>query len=381
MTLSSFLKKLKAEIRGMSYFNKIFFALNIIFVFGLLMSYFAEFVSPAKCWLFSFFGLGFPILVLAALFFVCYWLVFRKKIVWISIIVLIVGFFEYPNFVQIHFHANEKNNFSQNNSLKVLSYNVRLFDLYNWSHNKETRNKMFDLLKKENADIMCFQEFYNDDTKKFRTLDTLVKFQDAKNYHVYYTKTVRGVYHYGIVTFSKYPIVNRVDITFSNTSNNICIYTDIKVNNDTIRIYNMHLQSIEFAPSDYKYITALSKEKETQNIQNSKSIFEHLKIAFMKRATQVDIIKASMNKSPYPIIICGDFNDTPASYAYHTISNNLQDAFKESGNGFGRTYDGSFPSFRIDYIMHSKSMTATDFHIIHKNYSDHYPITCWIKIN
>ncbi|MEO6882777.1 MAG: endonuclease/exonuclease/phosphatase family protein [Bacteroidia bacterium] len=380
MIFHNFSQKIKIRIRALSLFHKIIFAFNLIVAIALLMAYLAPLVSPGICWIFSFFGLAFPILALLNILFLCYWIVLRKNIFLLSFFILIFGFGELSNFFQIRLFPTEKKVSSKNIFLKVMSYNVRLFDLYNWSHNKETRDKMFDLLKAENADIMCFQEFYTDDTKKFRTLDTIVKFQDAKYFHVYYTKTVKGVYHYGIVMFSKYPIVHQENITFTNTANNICIFSDIKVNNDTIRVYNMHLQSIEFAPSDYKYMDALSTTTETENIQNSKSIVRHLKNAFVKRASQVDIIKASMNKSPYPIIVCGDFNDPPASYAYHTINANLEDAFKESGSGFGKTYNGSFPSFRIDYIMHSKSLSAYDFKIIHKNYSDHYPITCWIKV-
>ena len=151
--------------------------------------------------------------------------------------------------------------------------------------------------------------------------------------------------------------------------------------NDTVRIYNMHLQSIAFAPNDYKYIEDLQSDVENEDIERSKNILRRLKLAFIKRAKQSELISASISSCHFPIIVCGDFNDTPASYTYHTISQNLNDAFVESGNGLGRSYVGKFPSFRIDYILHSDKFKAHNFKTIREELSDHFPVVTYLEEN
>ena len=141
----------------------------------------------------------------------------------------------------------------------------------------------------------------------------------------------------------------------------------------------MHLQSIAFSKDDYKYIDDLQNDVETEDIEHSKSIINRLKRAYIKRAKQAELIHASIASSPYPVIVCGDFNDTPASYAKNKIATDLEDAFVESGNGFGRSYIGKFPSFRIDYILHSKEFESYHFRTIKEEYSDHYPIVCYLE--
>ncbi len=110
------------------------------------------------------------------------------------------------------------------------------------------------------------------------------------------------------------------------------------------------------------------------------TILRQLKKAFIKRATQVEILHDSIEASPYPVLICGDFNDTPSSYSYRTMSDDLHDAYKISGRGLGQSYTGPFPSFRIDYIFHGNKIESTAYKTIHENLSDHFPISCMVKI-
>ena len=346
---------------------------------SLLLSYLSSYVSPQENTILPLFGLLYQYLLLINIIFIVYW-IFRKKFIFLlSLITIIIGWNFFNDFVQFRLPDNSSTNKTLNvNTFKLLSYNVRLFDLYNWSNNKKTRNKMFKYIKSQDADILCFQEFYNDDTNNFSTLDTLLKFQKAKFFHDAYTYNVNGIYHFGIATFSSYPIVGKGEIRFNHT-NNICIYTDIKINNDTIRIYNNHLQSIHLHKKDYLFINNINNEKD--KIKGAEGIVKRLRIAYKKRAHQVEIISENIKKSPYPVIVCGDFNDTPTSYAYRKMRSNLNDAFVECGYGFGNTYNRKITAFRIDYILYDDFFKASNFRISRIKYSDHYPVQCRFEIN
>lgn len=366
--------------KRLSFLNRIMWLVNYAAVIGLLISYLAPYVSPANFWFIAFFGLGYPLLVVINVLFVFYWLIQLRPRFLVSLAAVLGGWIFLQTFVQVNLDATPPG--KSKPRFKLMSYNVRLFDLYNWTHNKETRNKIFDLIKEEAPDIICMQEFYHS-TKKgdFQNVDTLLKLQEARYHHVEYTLTMRGHQNWGIATFSAYPIVNKGTISFGKKANNICIYSDIKIDKDTVRIYNVHMQSIHFRPDDYKFIEQVMIDSvETDEIEGSKNILRRIKSAYEKRAQQAEQIARHISESPYPVIICGDFNDTPSSYVYHTISAGLEDAFMESGNGFGRTYGGKFPSFRIDYIMNDPKFRTYEFRTIKEELSDHFPVVCYFEM-
>jgi endonuclease/exonuclease/phosphatase family metal-dependent hydrolase len=366
----------KKKKKGKRYFfNRIAIFCNHLAAACLLISYLAPFISPERYWIIAFFGLAYPSLVIVNILFIIYWALQLKKRACYSLIVILAGWIQLNSFFQISFKEVP----DSKKLMKIMSFNVKVFDLYNWTHNKETREKIFSLITEEDLDIICFQEFFSRDSSAYNNLDLLLSFQKAKHAHVVYTTNSIQNQHWGIATFSKYPIIAKGRLDFGYRSNNICIYTDIKAGDDTLRIYNMHLQSIAFGPDDYQYMDDLEKNKQTEDIEHSKNIGKRLKKAFLKRARQADLIHNSIAQSPYPVIVCGDFNDTPASYSYSTIADNLQDAFIESGNGFGKSYTGKFPSFRIDYILHSKQLKAYDFRTVHEELSDHYPIVTYLE--
>lgn len=352
--------------------SKLFFAIYILALFSLLLSYLAPYISPEKFWLPAFFGLIYPVILIINIFFMIWWAIRRKKKFFLALIVILSGWVHIRNLFQINLTSSE----NSTDKIKVMSWNVHVFDLYNWKHNKETRNKIFDLIAEEAPAIICLQEVYSDDNRKFVTLDTLAEIQTAKYFHSEFTTTANTVHHFGIATFSKYPIVQKGKIEFHTSANNICIYTDLKIGNDTVRVYNMHLQSVLLKEKDYKFIEAVVENKKSNELESSKNILRRLKLAFMKRAIQADLVKDHIDKCPYPVIVCGDFNDTPASYAYHTLSQNLTDAFTESGNGFGKTYNWISPFLRIDYIFYSEQFSSSDYQTLHDTLSDHFPIEC-----
>ena len=311
--------------------------------------------------------------------FIIYWMA-QFRIQWFfSLLAIAISAKTTLGFIQVDFFKEK----ISNQDIKVMSYNSMLFDLYNWSKNKQSRTIILRTLSEENPNILCLQEFYTSEQKgDFNNIDTVVNLLTTKNHHIEYTTTLRKEDHWGIATFTKYPIIKKGKIEFQNThANNICIYTDVLIKKDTVRIYNMHLQSIKFDKVDYKFIDALKTDsiEATEEYEKSKNILRRLKRAFVKRGKQADIISMHIASCPYKTIVCGDFNDTPASYVYRSIRGNLKDAFVESGSGFGQTYAGKFPQFRIDYILHSKDFTSKQYHSIPETITDHYPIVTYLK--
>jgi len=357
------------------FLHKILVIIFFTIILFQVLSYLSVYVNPSKFYLLAFFGLAYPFILTTGIVFAIYWLIRKRyKLLYLWLFIFLIGFSFFTDFIQ--FDNFLKSSPDNKNSFKLLSYNVKQFDLYNWKNNKKTRNKMFKLIENEDADIICLQEFYYDITQNFRTLDTIVKFQKAKNYYVSDAVVKRNAFHFGLITFSKYPIIKSGEIKYKNT-HNFTIFTDIVINNDTIRIFNNHLQSIKFGHQDYTFIDSLNLSINKNEISGAKNIFRLLKTAFQKRAHQANKLSKKIKKSPYKTIVCGDFNDTPVSYTYHKImSCGLIDAFCESGFGISSTYVGKFPSFRIDYILHSKDIQSFDYKKINKKYSDHNPISC-----
>ena len=347
--------------------------LNIIAALLLLLSYFSASESPEKHLWIAYFGLGYPIwLTLNFLFFIL-WAIRRDKWILISLFSIVFG---YSHFLHYFNPIPEKKPNVKGTNFSVMTYNVRLFDWYNWKHNKETRNKIFDMLKKEDPDILCFQEFYlNKPAKTFTTRDTLVKFMKARYVHDFYPMVIKNEQFYGMATFSRYPIVKKGNIRFGNDRGNSCIFTDLKIGEDTIRVFNVHLASIRFEPEDYHFIEEVSEEtKDKVNLADAQGIVTRLGKAFLRRTRQINDVMSYVEKSPYPVLLCGDFNDTPVSYTYQQVSSVLKDSFHERGFGVGHTYVGKFPSFRIDYIFHDNHFSVGDVHRDKEKLSDHLPV-------
>jgi endonuclease/exonuclease/phosphatase family metal-dependent hydrolase len=343
----------------------------------LLLSYLSKHVSPETFWPIAFFGLAFPVLVVINLIFILFWAIKKKWYFLISLIALVLGFQNLNAYFKLPLAKNgDLKNKVEANSFKVLSYNVRLFNLYQWE-NAETESMIFNFLEGENPSIICFQEFYTREKGFFTKDDLFNRLSSTPHKHIKY-HTRNSTRNYGMATFSAYPIINMGNIVFGNSAN-ISIFTDIVLFNDTIRVYNVHLQSIKLNAKNYTLLDSLKQLNYSEkHVSEIKDISYRLHEAFIRRAKQVDVISEHVKSSPHPVIVCGDFNDTPVSYAYRQMSKGLKDAFVESGTGFGNTYSGNFPSFRIDYILHGPELSSIAFEREKIRLSDHYPIYCTI---
>ena len=354
------------------------FLIGAYFVlFLLIISFLSPYISPKKFFIPAFIGLAFPY-IFAVIFILFIFILFRKykKHIFIFLPFVIYGFYISCNYYRFNFFNSQPIN---NKAIKVMSYNVRLFDLYNWKNNLHGKNKIFKLLENENPAILCLQEYYYQNDGEFPTTDTLIKFLSANNIHAYFPVVNKNKYFFGIATLTKFPIINKGRITFEGTSN-MSIFTDILLWDDTVRIYNNHLESVRFGKEDYNFINKLDFDINNKEVKDSKNILRRLKNAFIKRAKQADIISAHIAHCHYPVIVCGDFNDTPDSYAYKTISKGLKDAYCESGKGIGSTYNGKIPFLRIDFILHSPKFNAYNFKVNKDDLSDHFPVTCLLEL-
>ncbi len=343
---------------------------NLLATTAILLAYFSAYISPADFSFFAFLGLLYPFLLLINILFLAFWLWRRDKFFLISAFAIIIGWNFLVSFFQINFNKKEFN--KNEKSLKVLSYNVRVFNLWNWSADKTRRTKTYDFIKDAKADIVCLQEFYSSKRYGKNAVDSLQKNSDLSYKYVSFAKNKSKVYHHGIAVFSRYPIVYKGVVKLENFEN-FCIYADIKVNKDTFRVYNVHLESVHLGDVDYQAIDNLDNDT-LSNAVHYKNIFRKLKTAYINRARQVDLIAAHLEKSPYKVIVCGDFNDPPFSYSYHRITRNLTDAFMRSGIGFSSTYIHRFSIFRIDYILHSPKLRSYNYKRYKVELSDHYPI-------
>ncbi len=345
------------------FFSKFGFTLNIGAAILLLLAYLAPFVPPDFFWPLSFFGLCYPYLVLVNLIFLVIWVLQLSKRLLLPLIILLSGYYNFTNTFQLIPKTQ-----SHQQGITVLSFNVHGFrsDLRNKRMNTP---KVLEYFKSSGAEIICLQEA------------TLSKSGPLSPQGI--NDALPGINHYqlasassnaGSITFSKYPIINLGEIRFSGSSN-LVLFSDIKINDrQTIRVYNCHFQSYSIDPDDYSIIDSLGTGTKGKQINEARKISYKLKTGFEKRALQARKIADHIRQSPYPVIVCGDFNDTPVSYAYRKVRGELKDAFVEAGWGISNTYNGILPSFRIDYILCNQKFVVRNYNRDRVYLSDHFPV-------
>ncbi len=345
--------------------HRIVFFINFCAVLLLLASYLAPYISPTYMWLLSLVGISYTLLLLANILFVIYWLIFFKffKIIY-SLAAIAIGF----SHIQKVFKLNNNVSELKENTIKVMSFNGNYFGVYSTTINSTS---FFEHLKEENPDIFCFQEFMWENNKRKNYIKKTNNYLPGGHVSFLNVYTAMDTIHreYGMFIYTKFPIVNTGKIEFENTKGNCVQWVDVKIKNETFRIYNVHLQSIKFDERDYD-IMKLNGNNDTI-INKAESIMLKMKEAWQVRAKQAELLKDHIESCPHKIILCGDFNDTPISYTYNTVVGNLKDAFIESGSGFSQTYSGRMPSFRIDYILADKSFDIYNYELGDKYWSDH----------
>lgn len=335
-------------MKKLSFINKTIYIINSLVAGYLLLSYLLPYISPITFPTFAIFSLLVPILIVANLIFVVYWILKVKKHFVISTLVLIIGYFVSTTLFKFSSVSS-----SFNDDLKLMSYNVRMFNHWKWIDDENIPNKINSFIKEKSPDVLLFQEYYTLEKQQF-------------TYPYKYIKTKNEKANVGLAIYSKYPIINKGSLELEKTSNNI-IFADIARKNDTIRIYNIHLQSLE-----------LKTDQENFGQENSEKLIGRLKEGFQKQARQSEIFLAHEKTWTGKKIVAGDFNNTSFSWVYNQIAKNKKDAFTEAGNGFGKTFNYWFP-MRIDFILTDENAIINNFTSFTEKNSDHFPIQARIN--
>ena len=366
--------------------KKFIITINSLVAVVFLMGCYSKLFLIHKWWPVSLLTLGIFYLLIVLLLFVCFWLFIKPGWSLISLVTVALAYKPVTRIIPPRFKADFTLTKLPDN-IRVMSWNVAQFDVLYNKRSPETRDKMVDLINEYEPDIACFQEMVAGDTlvnlntpyyRKYSFFSVYEFAEKLSTPYYFYSYDFRDDFlnhqHFGLMIFSKFPIVKKQTMSFAPYDYNSNFqYVDIVKDTDTIRVFNIHLQSMKFSQGNLSYIENPSIESK-QDIEKSKSVISKFKTAFMKRKVQADHIKAEIDRSPYPVIVCGDLNDVPNSYAYQTIGDDLQNAFEKKGAGIGRTFTGIAPTLRIDNIFLSKTFTVNQYSRVQKKLSDHFPI-------
>jgi endonuclease/exonuclease/phosphatase family metal-dependent hydrolase len=341
-------------MKNLSWFNKAMFFFNIVLTVLTFLAYVLPFLAPKIFTFLSVLTLVLPLfLILNGLFFVYWALQFKRQMI-LSGLVLLLGI----TFINKFYKFSEINLPQSENDFTVMSYNVRLFNLFDWINDKDIPQNIRTFINDQNPDIVCIQEYSNSAKVNLRVYKYKFILMLGKK-----IKTGQAI-------FSKFPIVDSGNIEFPNSNNN-AVFADIKKGKDTIRVYNIHLQSIKISPD----VNDINEGKTDINQQKSFQIFKQISQAFKAQQVQAEMIMNHKKDCNYPILICGDMNNSAFSYVYRSIRGKLNDSFEEAGKGFGSTYNFKYYPARIDYIFADKRIEVKSFTNFSdfKN-SDHFPI-------
>ncbi len=355
----------------------IFLLVNLLAVACMLLADVAGCISPGRFLPAAYFALAFPMLLFINVAFVLFWVAMRK---WYFLLSLLLIVFSYSK-IKICFPINVKTTVAAtdtDSTFNILTYNTQLLGGLE-KHTRQHPNKIIRYVLEKDPDIVCLQEFVEiaDAISEREVRESLAQYP----YHHIYYKTGNKYRKTGIATFSKYPIVGKTTVPIPSRQNE-AICTDIVVHGDTVRLFNCHLESNLLTEKDKSIPTKLSRnfdvkiwEKATLYLSNK------LGTAYKIRSEQADSMAEYIAQSPYPVVVCGDFNDVPISYAYTKIRGDMQDLFQIFGTGLGFTFNENLYKFRIDYILCDNRFAPLCLQRDKVPHSDHYPLICTLKLS
>lgn len=338
-------------MKGLNLIDKLIFIVNSLFATALLLAYLLPYIPPNTFPFLSVLSLGMPLLLIINFAFFLFWVLRFKRQLLLSFFILLIGF---NHILSLYMFTGDVHKAAMNEAktFSLMSYNVRHFNRYNWIKDETVTQQIIDFVEQEDPDILVMQDYLERQDVKFKA---------------YSHKYIKLVGTSGQAIYSKYPILNKGSLDFPNTGNN-AIYADIVIKKDTLRVFNLHLESLKINPS----------VKELQN--DSEKLIARVGNSFKKQEKQTEMVLKKINETPYKVIIAGDLNNSAFSYVYRKLSESYTDAFKNSGNGFGKTFDFDFIPLRIDAILVDKQLKVRKFMNYDKQLSDHYPIMSVLEL-
>lgn len=351
---------------------KLFFlAVYILIVFVYLLTCLIPFLNPGTFWYIAILGLGFPFLLVLVILCAIIAAIKRSKWVFLSLAALLLSYQQ----ISVAFGFRIKKEFEllkPENSLRVLSWNVSRWTEGESQIGKDKgssfRNLMMDAVQMTDVDVLCFQEFFECYDASFFASNIAPLKKMGYNYYFFSPASItgNGIFQAGLAILSRYPIVDSAYFkTIGEGHSEGFSYASIKYENQTIRFFNTHLESMGIRRTAYGEILPT---------ETSRTIASKIKRSYFFRNQQANMLREEIDRSPYPVVFCGDVDDVPNSYTYFKIKGGMQDAFLKKGLGFGRTYQFISPTLRIDYIMADKKFKIDQFSILDYKYSEHYPL-------
>ncbi|GGZ37760.1 endonuclease [Echinicola pacifica] len=291
----------------------------------------------------------------------------KRKLLVLPLVAILFGW----KFIGITFQWNASDKASE--GMEVLSYNAHMFSYEKYkAGDDKIKVNIYDWIREQDADIIGIQEFYQDNTTPSRNA---IKLLGGDNKYSYATQSVeerKGKRFFGLAIFTKYPILNEGKL-FDNNKTNGAMFVDLKVKDDTIRVYNVHLESMSIPAEQLANIDGIK--------ENYKKTWRRLNKGVVNRASQVNVLAQHVKNSPYPSIVMGDFNDVPYSYTYFSLRSFMDNAFESAGKGFGFTFNKVLFFLRIDNIFYDQRLAPLEFNTLREvDYSDHYPIRAKFRI-
>lgn len=351
--------------------RNIFWGINAIAAILLIFSAYSSCLNPCIHPVVACAGLFFPVCLILNFSFGVFWLIVYRKYVFFPILVLAVCWGSIRTYCPINWFKTD----APGGSLKILSYNTRAFGL-KASHTKEKSNQVLTYLQECDADVICLQEYIWGGKLKKKDIDYALR----KYRYKHYQSLGKGLNGLGV--YSRYPILSAVSIPYKSNRNGSVAYR-IKIGQDTLLVVNNHLESTKILESDVATYQDMVDAPDSQKLfAGTRKLLRKLADATVIRSKQTDVLADYIkNAKEENIVVCGDFNDTPISYTHHVLQKGLKDAFVESGNGLGISYNQNRLYFRIDHILVSQSMNVYNCTVDKTiNASDHYPIWCNVSL-
>ncbi len=342
--------------------------INVSVIILTLLSYLAPDVNPNSFWPTAFLGLLFPLLLIANILLIVWWAFRRHWYAFFSLGCLLVGYSHVQGAFGLRFASALKPEHAKG-AITLMTFNAHEFKGFG---KQKFDEKIFrELVLAQRPDVLCFQEFplHASVAKKFGDLLS----ETAGLRYAYQEKS--GT----LAIFSRYPIGRKEAKYFTNRANGY-LYADLDIGGKNIRVFNLHLQTNAISKITENIDPADVKIQDREIWQSFGGVLRRYKRSSQLRARQAIAISAAIKKSPFPVLVCGDFNDVPMSFTTHTISDGLQDGFKCKGSGRGVSYAGNLPGLRIDYALAGPDFEVLDFHTLHPGLSDHYPLVMRVAL-